>query len=112
MGSLYKSLSTLAQKFSELQMLKQKVLQPFPVSPKKTKNTVMVFMNLYLLHYFIIKIINTLVGSIHTFTFYCIFHLLVITVANKSYRTFTKSSFILANQIANHTSFFGANSSG
>ncbi len=40
--------------------------------------------NLYLLHYFIIKIINTLVGSTHTFTFYCIFHLLVNAVANKS----------------------------
>ncbi len=32
-STLYKSLSTLAKKFSELHMLKQKVLQPHPVSP-------------------------------------------------------------------------------
>ncbi len=32
-SALYKSLSTLAQKFSELLMLKKSVTQPYPVSP-------------------------------------------------------------------------------
>ncbi len=34
---MYKGSSTIAQKFSELQMLKQKVVQPYLVSPYRTE---------------------------------------------------------------------------
>ena len=39
MGTLYESLRTLAQKFSELRVLKQNVLPPHPFSPKLTTTT-------------------------------------------------------------------------